>query len=93
MSSFGRQFRGTPLPGKIGALRWPAARGMMGVETMRKQAEFYRLGRDGLYQPLPVDSDGIVRSAVLKGLWLKTDWLWRKPLPSAMSVLKEWKLM
>jgi Uma2 family endonuclease len=63
------------------------------VDPIRKQADFYARGRDGLYRRLALDEDGIVWSVVLKGLWLKTEWLWKKPLPSAMSVLREWKLV
>jgi Uma2 family endonuclease len=62
------------------------------IDPLRKQADFYLRGRDGLYQRVSVGADGIYRSTVLKGLWLKLDWLWRKPLPSSMQVLKEWKL-
>jgi hypothetical protein len=30
---------------------------------------------------------------VIEGLWLKVDWLWQDPLPTLMSVLKEWGLV
>ena len=62
-------------------------------DPIRKQAEFYRLGPDGIYTPVAVDEDGIFRSEVLEGLWLKVDWLWQEPLPPLMSVLKEWGLV
>lgn len=61
-------------------------------DPLRKQAEFYQLGRDGLYHLAAIEG-GIFRSGVLKGLWLKVAWLWRKPLPSVMVVQKEWKLI
>ena len=60
------------------------------IDPERKQAEFNGLGRDGIYHLLPV-LDGVFRSTVMKGLWLKVDWLWRRP--PLMSVLKEWKLV
>lgn len=62
------------------------------IDPLRKQAEFYLLGRDGVYHLAPIQGD-IFRSAVLKGLWLKVGWLWRKPLPSVLAVQKEWKLV
>ena len=62
-------------------------------DPIRKQAEFYRLGPDGIYTPVAVDEDGVFRSEVLEGLWLKVDWLWQEPLPPLMSVLKEWGLV
>ncbi|MBI4552844.1 MAG: Uma2 family endonuclease [Candidatus Latescibacteria bacterium] len=63
------------------------------LDYLRKQAEFYGLGDDGIYRPVPVGEDGIFRSKVLEGLWLKVDWLWQEPLPLLLSVLKEWGLV
>lgn len=59
------------------------------IDPLRQQAEFYQLGADGLYRPSPIDDQGIYRSAVLKGLWIKVAWLWQTPLPPVLSVLKE----
>ena len=42
---------------------------------------------------LPAGPDGIVRSRVLDGLWLRVDWLWREPLPPVLDVLREWGLV
>lgn len=63
------------------------------IDPDRKQAEFYQRGEDGIYRLVPVDEDGIYRSAVLEGLWLKVAWLWPDPLPPLTSVLKEWGLV
>jgi Uma2 family endonuclease len=63
------------------------------LDYLRRQAEFYRLGLDGIYRPAPVGEDGIYRSAVLEGLWLKVEWLWQEPLPLLLTVLKEWGLV
>ncbi|MCS7264677.1 MAG: Uma2 family endonuclease [Armatimonadetes bacterium] len=62
------------------------------IDPNRKQAEFYRLGEDGVFRLVSVIEEGIFRSEVLKGFWLKVDWLWQEPLPSLMSVLKVWEL-
>ena len=62
-------------------------------DPIRKQAEFYRLGSDGVYSVVAPGGDGIFRSAVLEGLWLKVEWLWQEPLPPLMSVLKDWGLV
>jgi hypothetical protein len=48
---------------------------------------------DGRYRLVLADADGIVRSRVLEGLWLKSEWLWQEPLPPLLSILKEWKLV
>jgi Uma2 family endonuclease len=62
------------------------------IDPLRKQAEFYLLGRNGVYQLAPV-RDGVFRSTVLKGLWLKVAWLWKNPRLSILAVQKEWKLI
>lgn len=63
------------------------------LDPLRKRAEFYQLGDDGIYRLVDADSDGVYHSAVLKGLWIKVDWLWQQPLPTTLSVIKEWKLV
>src|SRR5262245_46806663 len=63
------------------------------LDYLRRQAEFYQLGLNGIYRLVPVGEDGIYPSAVLEGLWLKVDWLWQEPLPPLMSVLREWRLI
>jgi Uma2 family endonuclease len=63
------------------------------LDPLRRQAEFYQLGADGIYRAAPVGADGRYDSAVLDGLWLKVEWLWQEPLPLLMSVLKEWGLV
>lgn len=64
------------------------------IDPIRKQAEFYVLGAsDGIYRAAPTGGDGLYESDVLKGLKLKVEWLWQEPLPTLLSVLKEWKLV
>jgi Uma2 family endonuclease len=63
------------------------------LDYLRRQAEFYQLGADGIYRLVPVSADGIYQSAVLEGLWLNVEWLWQVPLPPLMSVLREWRLI
>ena len=63
------------------------------LDYLRRQAEFYQLGTNGIYHLVPAGSDGIYRSAVLDGLWLKVEWLWQEPLPLLLTVLKEWGLV
>ena len=63
------------------------------IDPLRKQAEFYQPGADGIYRLVPVGENSVYCSAVLNGLWLKVDWLWQDPLPPLLSVLKEWRLV
>ena len=62
------------------------------IDPERKQAEFYGLGRNGIYRLLPIE-DGIFRSSVIKGLWLRVPWLWQRPLPLLVDVQKQWGLV
>lgn len=62
------------------------------LDHERQQPEFYVLDESGKYVALPIE-DGIFRSVVLPGLWLRVDWLWQEPLPPLMSVLREWGLI
>ena len=61
------------------------------IDPMRKRAEFYRLGRDKQFHEMKVDESGIFRSAVLKGMWIRIEWLWKRP--NVWNVLKEWGLV
>jgi Uma2 family endonuclease len=63
------------------------------LDYLRRQAEFYQLGPEGIYRLVAVGPDGIYQSAVLAGLWLNVEWLWQEPLPPLMSVLREWRLI
>ncbi len=63
------------------------------IDPEEKRAEFYQLGEDGKYRRAPVGPDGIYRSAILVGLWIRVDWFWQEPLPPVMGILKEWGLV
>lgn len=58
------------------------------LDPERKRADFYTLDADGRYRLAALD-EGVYHSRVLQGFWLKTEWLWRSPLPKVLEVLKE----
>jgi Uma2 family endonuclease len=58
------------------------------LDPDRRSAEFYELGADGLYH-LPPLIDGVFRSQVISGFWLRVDWLWQRPLPLTLDLLRE----
>lgn len=62
------------------------------IDPARKQAEFYRLDENGIYQSVPL-ADGVFRSAVIEGFNLRVEWLWQEPLPPILNVLREWRLI
>lgn len=59
------------------------------IDPDAEQAEFYRLNADGRYDRVTLDSDGIYRSEVVPGFWLRAAWLWQQPLPDSVAVLLE----
>ena len=63
------------------------------IDPDRQQAEFYRLGADGRYRLFTADAEGIYRSEVLPGLWLRVEWLWQESLPKVLDVLREMELI
>jgi len=58
------------------------------LDPIRKKAEFYGLGPDGMYALLPTP-DGRFESAALPGFWLLDEWLWSDPLPLEHEILRE----
>jgi Uma2 family endonuclease len=64
------------------------------IDPIRRQAEFYQLGEDGIYRLASIiDEDGIYHSRALEGLWLRVEWLWLDPMPRLMDVLRQWALI
>ncbi len=63
------------------------------VDAESEQALFFQRDAAGMFQPVPLDGNGVYHSEVLAGLWLRVDWLWQRPLPPLLSVLREWKII
>ncbi len=58
------------------------------IVPMTQRIYAYRRGRDGKFHPIPMP-EGILRSQVVKGFWLKVNWLWEEPLPPKEWVLRQ----
>ncbi len=61
------------------------------IDPDHQTAEFYQLGADGLYQQVAIEADGVYRSKVVAGFWLRVDWLWHPP--AVLDALRELKVM
>ncbi len=61
------------------------------IDPERRQAEFYVLGEDGKYALQMKGEQGVYRSTVLEGFWLRVEWLWQ--LPPEVQVFREWGLV
>ena len=59
------------------------------LDPQARRAEFYQLDPAGVYQLIAPGQEGIYRSAVVPGFWLRVSWLWQQPLPRVLDVLRE----
>ncbi len=59
------------------------------LDPQARRAEFYQLDAAGVYQLTAPNQEGIYRSAVVPGFWLRVAWLWQQPLPRVLDVLRE----
>jgi hypothetical protein len=63
------------------------------LDPDRQQAELYQLGADGHYRLALGGSSGRYTRPALDGFPLSVEWLWRKPLPKLLDVLRELALV
>jgi Uma2 family endonuclease len=63
------------------------------IDPERQSAEFYELAGDGRYRIAAIAEDGLYRSKVISGFWLRTGWLWQTPLPPALDILRDLKIV
>jgi Uma2 family endonuclease len=62
-------------------------------DPLRKEALFYRLNADGVYEPYYPDEDGNYRTPKLPGFVLHVPTLWSSPLPSTIAIADTVKAM
>jgi Uma2 family endonuclease len=58
------------------------------VDLEYQRMATYRLDGQGRYQAVPAE-EGVYRSQVLPGFWLRAEWLWQEPLPNELDVARE----
>lgn len=63
------------------------------IDYERRQAEFYVLDDNGIYQVVQPDKNQIFKSTVLTDLKLNVEWLWQEKLPNLLQILREWQLV
>jgi len=56
------------------------------VDPLIQRMEMHELAK-GAYRAIPLKGVSL-HSKVLKGLWVKPEWLWKRPLPKVMAVMK-----
>lgn len=62
------------------------------IDPMAEKVEAYVLGEEERYAAIEPQEDAI-HSTVLPGFYLKPAWLWQDPLPKAVEVLRELKVV
>ena len=55
----------------------------------QQQVDYYVLGEDNAYNPVPLDERGIYHSTVLPNFWFDASWLWQQELPNPHLILAE----
>ena len=63
------------------------------IDPLRQSAEFYELADDGRYRIGLISQDGIYSSKIISGFRLRVAWLWQTPLPPALEILRELKII
>jgi Uma2 family endonuclease len=59
------------------------------LDPRTQRARFFHAEIPGKFQEMHPDAEGMYRSAVLPGFWLRIDWLWQDPLPGALGTALE----
>lgn len=59
------------------------------LDPEEQRADFYVLAADGRYERQRAGAQGVYRSEVVAGFWLKEEWLWQDPPPKALIVLHD----
>ena len=63
------------------------------IDPERGKEDFFVLADDGRYLSADLGQDGVFRSTVLEGVWIRTEWLRAERLPTVLSVLREWGIV
>lgn len=59
------------------------------IDPEQDRVDYYVRANDGYYERRRADTQGVDRSEIVAGFWLKEAWLWQEPLPNALAVLRE----
>lgn len=59
------------------------------IDPEEKGMDFYLLDKRGRYRPVDPDKEGVYRSQVITGFWLRVGWLLQEPLPPVIETLRE----
>ena len=63
------------------------------LDPHRQEAEFYRLDDTARYSPRKPEPGGVYTSPLLPEMRLEVAWLWQRPLPDTIEVLRDWGIV
>lgn len=61
------------------------------IDPIHQKMNIYYLEKHGHYEAEKIEQ-GILKSRILPGFWVKPEWLWQEPLPNVISIAKELKI-
>lgn len=63
------------------------------IDPIRRQTDFFVRGDEGLFRAVLPDAEGVCRSVVLPGFYLRIAWLFAATKPRLLDILREWGLL
>lgn len=61
------------------------------IDPIHQKMNIYYLKDQGHYEAEKIEQ-GILKSRILPGFWVKPEWLWQEPLPNVIKIAKELKI-
>lgn len=58
------------------------------IDEMRRRVTLLRLTAKGIYRKVR-PQNGVLRSEVVAGFWIRPEWLWQNPRPKKLEVLQQ----
>jgi Uma2 family endonuclease len=62
------------------------------IDTVREQADLYRLDAAGRYAQAASGRHAVLRSEAIPGMWFRAEWFWDRTMPRMMDVRQQWGL-
>jgi Uma2 family endonuclease len=63
------------------------------IDPVQESFDAFVLSPDGTFVLADPTEDGVYRCSSVDGFWLRVEWLWQRPQPSVVAVLKEMGLI
>ncbi|MGQ9879390.1 MAG: Uma2 family endonuclease [Armatimonadota bacterium] len=57
-------------------------------QTSEGNVEAFALNEQGVYEPIPLE-EGVIRSRVIPGFWLKVEWLGKETMPKPLTAFAQ----